>query len=96
MTFEEFHRTISNTHPPEKLNLILKALWYDAKDQWEQSHAIVQDIHTIEGSRIHAYLHRKEGDLANARYWYSQAGETIPKISLIEEAELLINRYLKQ
>ena len=94
MTFEEFQKSISASHPPENFNLVSKALWYDAKNQWDESHAIVQDMHNAEGSHIHAYLHRKEGDLANARYWYSRAGETMPNISLKEEAERLIKRYL--
>lgn len=64
----------------------LKALWYDAKGDWESSHNIAQDMHNELGSWMHAYLHRKEGDAFNAGYWYRQAGRSYPEISL--DAEL--------
>ena len=96
MTFKEFQKTLNGEHPPHQTNPIIKALWYDAKGNWNQSHEIIQDIHSAAGSRIHAYLHRKEGDLGNAQYWYSRSGESMPQLSLDEEAELLIIRYLEE
>lgn len=64
---------------------LLQALWFDGKGDWESSHNIAQNINTSEGSWVHAYLHRKEGDLGNASYWYSRAGRSMPKHSLEEE-----------
>ncbi|WP_430907829.1 hypothetical protein [Maribacter sp. 2-571] len=63
----------------------LKALWFDAKDDWEASHNIAQDMHTGLGSWIHAYLHRKEGDAFNAGYWYRKAGKPYPTVDLKTE-----------
>ena len=51
------------------------ALWHAMKNNWEMAHNIVQDINTNNSSWIHAYLHRFEGDLSNANYWYNRAGK---------------------
>ena len=52
---------------------LLKALWWDAKGSFDRAHEIAQDQEGPEGAWVHAYLHRKEGDHANARYWYNRA-----------------------
>ena len=75
MDYGEFIESLKNNQPPAGLSLLLQAMWYDGRDDWEKSHDIAQDIHSNDGSWIHAYLHRKEGDLSNARYWYSMAGK---------------------
>ena len=72
-------------HPSEHLPDTLKALWYDANGDWISAHYIAQNISGADGSWVHAYLHRKEGDLTNARYWYRQANRPEPKESLHEE-----------
>jgi hypothetical protein len=95
MTFEEFKVSVNSSYPPEDLHPLLKALWFDGKDDWESSHNIAQEIHTTEGSWIHAYLHRKEGDLGNAAYWYSRANRPMPKVSLKEEWENIVRELLK-
>ncbi|MBT1703155.1 hypothetical protein [Chryseosolibacter indicus] len=95
MTYSEFTSSLKESMPPEGLSDVLKALWYDGKEDWNASHDIAQDIHTREGSLIHAYLHRKEGDLGNASYWYSRAGKPVCKISLQEEWEQLVKEFLK-
>lgn len=96
MTIEAFKSSLSGDHPPEGVPKLLQALWYDGKNDWAAAHNIAQDIETAEGSWIHAYLHRKEGDPGNASYWYHRAGKPMPDISLEEEWEqiaiaLLIN-----
>ena len=68
----------------------LKALWHDAKGDWESSHNIAQDLQSEMGSWIHAYLHRKEGDQWNAGYWYRMANRPFPKHSLEEELKELV------
>lgn len=80
--------------PPPGLNPLLLALWYDGKDDWESSHNIASEIHTQDGSLLHAYLHRKEGDIWNADYWYRQAGTKRKEIKLEEEWESLVRKFL--
>jgi hypothetical protein len=71
----------------------LLALWYDGHGDWEKSHDQVDQLPGKSAARIHAYLHRKEGDQWNADYWYGRAGEKRPEISLDEEWELLVKRF---
>lgn len=73
---------------------ILLALWYDAKGNWDLAHDQVDHLQGKSAARIHAYLHRKEGDQWNANYWYSKAGEEVPSQSLEEEWESLVKRFL--
>jgi len=87
MTFEQFQQSLSQSSPPSIVTDHLKALWYDAKGNWEESHNIVQDIGDANAAWIHAYLHRKEGDIGNADYWYSRAGKKRPAASLEQEWE---------
>ncbi|MGB5555323.1 MAG: hypothetical protein WBM83_11740 [Flavobacteriaceae bacterium] len=92
--FSEFHNSLSTQHPPKNWPGALKALWYDAKGDWESSHNIAQEMHNEMGSWIHAYLHRKEGDEFNAGYWYRRAGKPFPKKSLSEELFYLVEFLL--
>ena len=70
---------------PIHLSLIVQSLWHDAHGDWEAAHNCAQDDHSELGSWMHAYLHRKEGDIGNARYWYSSAGRSVFKGTLGEE-----------
>ena len=81
--------------PDEDWSDGLKALWFDAKGDWEASHTIAQDMHSELGSLIHAYLHRKEGDEFNADYWYKRAHEPFSKISLDTEHQYLVESILE-
>lgn len=63
----------------------LAALWWDARGDWTRAHEMAQSVETAEGAWVHAYLHRKEGDLPNAEYWYRRAGRRRPDASLAEE-----------
>ncbi|HEY8549191.1 MAG TPA: hypothetical protein VIL35_04475 [Vicinamibacterales bacterium] len=56
--------------------VLIRALWHDAAGDWSQAHALAQQVETADGAWVHAYLHRKEGDLANAQYWYRRAGRS--------------------
>lgn len=94
MTYEEFITTIGNGKPPDQFNKYLVILWYDSKGKWDIAHKLAQVIYNRDGALLHAYLHRKEGDLANAAYWYSNADTEMPSCSLIEEWEELVNKYL--
>ena len=71
--------------PDENWSEVLKSLWYDAKGDWHAAHDIVDSKQDELAKWIHAYLHRKEGDMFNAKYWYRQAGKTFSTISLEDE-----------
>lgn len=88
MSFEELRQSIErDAAPPAGASLGLQALWHDAHGDWERAHQCAQDDDSRDGSWLHAYLHRKEGDLANAGYWYSRAGRKMPAQSVTLEAE---------
>lgn len=74
MTLDEFRASLSQDAPPN-LSPPLRGLWYDARGDWEQAHKTVQDDPSAESAWVHAYLHRKEGDIGNAHYWYRRAGK---------------------
>lgn len=75
MQIQTFLDSLTEEHPPHhSLPAPLQALWHAEKGDWDTAHRIAQDIPTPEGSWIHANLHREEGDLGNARYWYNRAG----------------------
>ncbi|NOT76096.1 MAG: hypothetical protein HOP08_14310 [Cyclobacteriaceae bacterium] len=77
MTLEEFNSSLNDAGPPEESGSLLKAMWWDKKGNWEGAHNLAQEIETKDGAWVHAYLHRKEGDVGNASYWYSKAGRKI-------------------
>ncbi len=86
MRIDEFRATFSQPKPPAGLSRILDGLWQDAKGNWEAAHGIAQSGEgTREFDQLHAYLHRKEGDAGNARYWYRRAGARVFEGSLEEE-----------
>jgi hypothetical protein len=59
--------------PPDGLTPLLRALWRDACGDWNGAHQIAQDDDGRDAAWVHAYLHRKEGDVGNAEYWYGRA-----------------------
>jgi hypothetical protein len=73
MTCAEFKRGISKPNPPAGLAPVLEALWWAAKGDWDKAHRIVMKEEGRDAAWVHAYLHRVEGDLDNAGYWYRQA-----------------------
>ena len=85
MTLAEFKRSVSKTKPPPRLEPALAALWWQAKGDWQRAHALVMDEGGKDCAWVHAYLHRVEGDLGNARYWYGQAGKASPTGRLRDE-----------
>ena len=94
MTVQDFKNSLSETKAPASLSVYLQSLWYDGKEDWEQAHTIIQDIPDKTASWIHAYLHRKEGDIWNADYWYSKAGRKRPYVSLQQEWEGIVRELL--
>ena len=90
----EFKNTLSLSSVPDSLSVYLKALWHDAKGDWDKAHNIIQDVPDKTASSIHAYLHRKEGDIGNADYWYNKAERKRPSFSLEEEWEEIVKTLL--
>ncbi|WP_339627468.1 hypothetical protein [uncultured Maribacter sp.] len=94
-TYLEFKNSLELTLVPEQWPEALKAMWYDAKGDWESSHNIAQDMHSELGSWLHAYLHRKEGDHFNAGYWYRLADKSFPNKTLEEELEEIVTYIIE-
>ncbi|MBS1565005.1 MAG: hypothetical protein JST39_11490 [Bacteroidetes bacterium] len=95
MHFDDFKSSLSAAQPPASANAWLRSLWYDAKGDWEQAHNIIQSIEDKTAARIHAYLHRREGDEWNANYWYNKAGRRMPGYSLDKELEEIVKELLE-
>jgi hypothetical protein len=94
MDINSFRESIAANQVPAQASVYLKALWYDAKGDWETAHQLIQDLPDANASWIHAYLHRKEGDQWNADWWYRKAGRQRPALSLSEEWEQLAAAFL--
>jgi len=90
MDLESFKKS---TAPDSSFSPELKALWDDLHGDWDKAHDQVDQLDGKSAARVHAYLHRKEGDLWNADYWYRRAGERRPELSLDEEWEYLYQKY---
>ena len=84
MSFDKF---LASEAPSPDLGAPLAALWHDAHGDWDRAHACVQDDGSRDGAWVHAYLHRREGDDANARYWYTRAGKKPPAAGFALDAE---------
>lgn len=94
MKLEQFIESLNDKNPTKGIPIQLEALWHDGKGDWKKAHDLVDGPSDKLSSRIHAYLHRKEGDLWNADYWYKRAGESRPDLSLKEEWKVLVSRIL--
>ena len=94
MTMEEFRRSLTAQAPPPLTSEVLIALWWDAKGDWDAAHRTVDSLDTREGMAVHAYLHRKEGDIGNAEYWYRRAGGEYRREKLDEEWHTLVEALL--
>ena len=96
MNYETFIGSVYRENPPAMLSPTLTSLWWDKKGNWDKAHAIAQDIPTVQGSAVHAYLHREEGVIWNADYWYRRAGRQRPEISFEQEWEDLVREMLAE
>ena len=97
MTFDEFTQLIGKQEKsPSSLPKALQALWYDKQGDWDKAHEIVQNAGDADSAWVHAYLHRKEGDLSNARYWYSRSGQPEFKAELDKEWEQITKDLLRK
>lgn len=95
MNLNDFVASLAEPQPPSGLSPIAEALWHDARGDWEQAHNIAQSHEgTRTYDRLHAYLHRKEGDDWNAGYWYRRAKTEIFQGTLQAEWEVLVQEEL--
>jgi hypothetical protein len=81
----ELAASVSQQAPPTDVAPTVQALWWAAKGDWDKAHKIVQDDESREAAWVHAYLHRVEGDLPNAGYWYRTAGRSVATGALADE-----------
>ncbi|HXF65945.1 MAG TPA: hypothetical protein VNK67_04490 [Burkholderiales bacterium] len=96
MNLRQFQASLGAVRPPRGLAAPLRALWHEARGDWERAHRIVQGEASKAAMRVHAYLHRKEGDSENADYWYARAGEERPRVALEKEWETLVKSLLDE
>lgn len=94
MQLQEYIQSLELNEPPPQLSIHLLSLWYDAKGNWDKAHELINDLSDKNSCWVHAYLHRKEGDLGNAGYWYRNAGKQMPAVSLQQEWEQIVNALL--
>src|SRR5262245_46803440 len=94
MTAADLRASTSQPQPPAGLSAPLRALWHDARGDWDEAHRVAQDIDDETGAWVHAYLHRKEGDLGNAAYWYRHAKRPVASGSLDEEWNEIVGSLL--
>lgn len=79
---------------PGSVSPALQALWHDAHGNWERAHELAQEAASAEGDWVHAYLHRREGDVGNARYWYSRARRKVSDATLDDERRAIAEALL--
>ena len=95
MKTADFEASLASDRPPAGLAGPLQALWWDAKGAWDKAHAVAAaDEDGASAAWVHAYLHRKEGDASNARYWYRRADRPVPVQSLDDERRAIVAALL--
>ena len=95
MDFKTFKASIIHNTPPEGIARALQALWHEAKGDWDAAHKLAQAQDDRTGAWVHAYLHRVEGDTANAGYWYRHAGKPDSSAPLNEEWDEIVSALLR-
>jgi hypothetical protein len=96
-SLDDFRRSLADAAPPEGADLALQALWWAGKGDWDRAHGCAQQREGEPGCDwVHAHLHRREGDLANAGYWYRRAGRKMAGASLAEEWDAIAAALLSR
>jgi hypothetical protein len=93
MTLAEFSG-LASIDRIASLSPLLRAMWHDARGEWDKAHQLAQDVDNRDGAWVHAYLHRKEGDLGNAAYWYGRAEQPVATDSLDAEWKRIVDALL--
>jgi hypothetical protein len=94
MTLAALEASLTKAAPPPNLHPLVEALWHERRGDWTRAHEIAQGIDGDEAAWVHAYLHRREGDLPNARYWYRHAGKLPEGGSLDDEWRVIVEALL--
>ena len=95
MDFDQVSQQLeTSTNCPLTLSKALQAMWYDKKGNWDRAHNIVQNESDGDSAWVHAYLHRQEGDLGNAYYWYRRAGRPAATGELDQEWRQIVKDLL--
>ena len=89
-----FHASLVDAAPPADLTDAQRVLWLDRRGEWDAAHDVAQEMPDPDGAWLHAYLHRREGDLPNAGYWYRRAGRPVADGSLDAEWERLVEHFV--
>ena len=97
MDIELFKTSVQEETPPDEFGVALQALWWDAKGDWHRAHKLAQSQKDEDGSWVHAYLHRVEGDESNADYWYRRAARDHSTAALdVEWREITVELLKKE
>ncbi len=96
MDLTAFEGSLEGAAPPTGLSKPLQALWQEAKGAWDEAHNLAQADKGPAGAWVHAYLHRVEGDLRNAGYWYRRAGRPASEQALREEWRAIATALLAE
>ena len=96
MNVAQFRDSLSGEQPPRGLSCALAGLWWDAKGEWTRAHESAQQDEGSTGAWVHAYLHRVEGDLPNARWWYNEAKRPAATGSLDDEWSAIVRTLLNE
>lgn len=96
MDLSAFKQSLDRDAPPEGLGQALSALWHEAKGDWDEAHRLAQAGDDAEGAWVHAYLHRVEGDLGNAGYWYRRTGKPPSSAPLKQEWDEIAGALLDE
>lgn len=94
MKMADFKASLSAAAPAPDLAAPLAALWWAAKGHWDEAHRLVQDEAGASAAWVHGYLHRVEGDLGNAGYWYRRAGQPAASGTMETEWERIASALL--
>ena len=96
MDLTAFEGSLEGAAPPTGLSKPLQALWQEAKGAWDEAHGLAQADKGPAGAWVHAYLHRVEGDLRNAGYWYRRAGRPASEQALRDEWRAIATALLAE
>ena len=95
MDERDFEAAVQSGSLPAGAPPLVRALWHEARGEWDRAHAIAQADDGPDGAWVHAYLHRAEGDLGNAGYWYRRAGRRATEGPLADERAAIVQALLR-
>ena len=94
--WQGFVDSLERGSPPADVSGLLLAVWHGLRGEWEVAHKLAQDDVTAEGAWVHGWLHRIEGDLSNAAYWYRRADKPRASDSVALEGQRIARTLLER